>query len=291
MKQYELFWKDQEGGVTTFHFRDWIHYCRVVDSTPCRGVATEHMLVYVFSGEVEVTVSGKKYHLRAGDSYILRRNHMSKKVSKPTADGRPFEGIFLYFTVPMLRHTMSQQNISLRGAEPCGIRLPYIPLPRHPFLSNLFESLRGYFHAERFPSEKLMVLKMQETVLTLLEIMPELRSLLFDFADPIKIDLHQFMEQYYVQDLDLSGLAHYSGRSLSAFKSDFAEAFQQSPGRWIISRRLTEAKRRIEQDGEKPVDVYQEVGFKSLSHFSKAFKQQFGVAPSMMTSANQPFLS
>ena len=81
MKQYDLFWKDQEGGVTTLHFRDWIHYCRVVDSTPCRGVAGEHMLVYVFSGEVEVTCNNKKYHLRAGDSYILRRNHMSQKVS------------------------------------------------------------------------------------------------------------------------------------------------------------------------------------------------------------------
>ena len=284
MKQYDLFWKDQEGGVTTLHFRDWIHYCRVVDSTPCRGVAGEHMLVYVFSGEVEVTCNNKKYHLRAGDSYILRRNHMSQKVSKPTADGRPFEGVFFYFKVPMLRHAMSQHNISLRGAEPYTRRSPYIPLPRHPFLANLFESLRGYFQAERFPSEQLMELKMQETVLTLLEINPDLKSLLFDFADPIKIDLRQFMEQYYLQDLDLSGLAHYAGRSLSAFKSDFAQTFQQSPSRWIISRRLTEAKRRMEQDGEKPVDVYQEVGFKSLSHFSKAFKQQFGVAPSMITS-------
>lgn len=184
----------------------------------------------------------------------------------------------------MLRHAMSQHNISLRGAEPYTRRSPYIPLPRHPFLANLFESLRGYFQAERFPSEQLMELKMQETVLTLLEINPDLKSLLFDFADPIKIDLRQFMEQYYLQDLDLSGLAHYAGRSLSAFKSDFAQTFQQSPSRWIISRRLTEAKRRMEQDGEKPVDVYQEVGFKSLSHFSKAFKQQFGVAPSMITS-------
>jgi AraC family transcriptional regulator, exoenzyme S synthesis regulatory protein ExsA len=30
---------------------------------------------------------------------------------------------------------------------------------------------------------------------------------------------------------------------------------------------------------KKPVDVYLEVGFEDLSHFSSAFKKQYGYAP------------
>jgi len=41
-----------------------------------------------------------------------------------------------------------------------------------------------------------------------------------------------------------------------------------------------EAKRLIEDEGEKPLDVYMKVGFKNLSHFSTAFKRQFGFTPS-----------
>jgi len=36
----------------------------------------------------------------------------------------------------------------------------------------------------------------------------------------------------------------------------------------------------IKEKGSKPSDVYLEVGFEDLSHFSYAFKNAFGVAPS-----------
>lgn len=278
----KLFYKESEGGVTTIHYKDFIHFCRITDNTPCSGVATEHILVYVNSGELEVCANNRTYHLRKGDSYLLRRNHMCKKVSKPLANGEPFEGVFFYFTVPMLRRVMSHNVVSLKGVEPYTRKSPYIQLPQHPYIENLFASLLSYFKSEQFPSEQLMDLKIQETVLTLIEIKPELRSMLFDFATPIKTDLRDFMEEYYLQDLDLSGLAHYAGRSLAAFKNDFVEIFRTSPGRWIVSRRLKEAKRRIEEQGKRPAEVYQEVGFKTLSHFSKAFKNQYGIPPSSL---------
>jgi AraC-like DNA-binding protein len=34
----------------------------------------------------------------------------------------------------------------------------------------------------------------------------------------------------------------------------------------------------------KAADIYLEVGFENLSHFSYAFKKQFGYSPSMVTS-------
>ncbi len=33
-------------------------------------------------------------------------------------------------------------------------------------------------------------------------------------------------------------------------------------------------------DGEKPLNVYLQVGFKNLSHFSTAFKKEYGIPPS-----------
>ena len=115
---------------------------------------------------------------------MLRRNHLCQKQARPLPGNEPFEGIFFYLTVPMLRRAMSQNGISLRGAKPWTRSSAYIALPRSPFLENLFASLLACFKAGQFPGERLMELKMQETVLTLIETAPWLRSLLFDFATP-----------------------------------------------------------------------------------------------------------
>ena len=75
-------------------------------------------------------------------------------------------------------------------------------------------------------------------------------------------------------------MAHYTGRSLTAFKQEFAKTFDTTPSRWIVRQRLSEARRLMTTDNRKASDVYLEVGFKSLSHFSTAFKREFGIAPS-----------
>jgi AraC-like DNA-binding protein len=45
---------------------------------------------------------------------------------------------------------------------------------------------------------------------------------------------------------------------------------------------LEQAYFLIKEKGKKPSDVYLEVGFEDLSHFSFAFKKEFGKAPSFM---------
>lgn len=60
------------------------------------------------------------------------------------------------------------------------------------------------------------------------------------------------MNRNYTCDLTLEQLAHYTGRSLSAFKRDFADTFEgETPARWIIRRRLEEAMIIIEKRGAR----------------------------------------
>ena len=87
------------------------------------------------------------------------------------------------------------------------------------------------------------------------------------------------MNKNYKCDLTIEEFAHYTGRSLSAFKKDFARTFDLTPSLWIVKRRLEEARCLMEKLGKKPANVYLEVRFKNLSHFSTAFKGLYGCSP------------
>lgn len=266
--------------ITIYNFMDTFYCCEVFRDKFCEEMVTEHMLVYLCSGELDLIAPNKKqYHLEKGQSFFLPRNHKMVKIKHPSKNGEPFKGLFLQLKTPFLRKMVSEINFDPKAKRLRPETTPYILLPEHPFLKGFFKSLESYFDAQEYPSEALMENKEKEAVLTLLQVKPEVVSLLFDFTEPFKIDLESYMNDNYKSDLDISEFAHYTGRSLSAFKKDFEETFHLSPGRWLTKRRLQEA-RRLMENGEKPLEVYLQVGFKNLSHFSTAFKREYGFPPS-----------
>ncbi|NOW93823.1 AraC-like DNA-binding protein [Mucilaginibacter sp. SG564] len=50
-----------------------------------------------------------------------------------------------------------------------------------------------------------------------------------------------------------------------------------------MEKRLQEAHFLIQSKHEKPSEIYQDLGFEALSHFSFAFKKLFGVTPTALT--------
>ena len=87
------------------------------------------------------------------------------------------------------------------------------------------------------------------------------------------------MNRNYTFNVSIERFAFLTGRSLSAFKRDFKTVYNETPNRWLIKRRLEEAYFLIDKKHEKPSEIYIDLGFEDLSHFSFAFKKLFGVAP------------
>lgn len=273
---------DTKSGVVIYNYMDTFFCCHVEKDKLCEEMVDEHMLVYICSGEMTLITKEKRYYLKKGDSFFLKRNHLLRKIKQPSKNGEPFKGLFLQLKSSFLKTMLSEKNITVPlVTDPSVIKSHYVMLEKHPFLSALFSSLEQYFDAQQYPSKELMEVKIKEAVYTLLQLKPDLGSVIFDFAQPWKIDLADFMNRNYKSDLSIEQFAHFTGRSLSSFKKDFYNLFHLTPSRWLIKKRLEEAKVLIEHK-KKPVDIYLEVGFKNLSHFSTAFKKEFGYPPSAM---------
>jgi AraC family transcriptional regulator, exoenzyme S synthesis regulatory protein ExsA len=239
----------------------------------------EHALGYLISGESHFfTPEGTKI-ARAGSIGLVRRNQLIKSVKMPPAGGGEFRSINIHLSQEFLRKYSVDNRI-----EPVGRYTGQytIALPPDPFLIGYFNSLLPYFSQNLLqPSETMAEIKTKEAVELLLRMDPSLKYFLFDFSEPHKIDLEAFMNRNYMYNVSADQFAKLTGRSLASFKRDFLKIFNTSPGQWLQKKRLSEAHFLITNQGRKPSEVYLDVGFENLSHFSYAFKKEYGVAPSM----------
>lgn len=136
-----------------------------------------------------------------------------------------------------------------------------------------------YLDPDVKPKDNFMELKLQEGLMALLAIDERFVPTMFDFNEPWKIDILSFMEENYMCDLSIEEIAHYTGRSLATFKRDFRKISDLTPEKWLIRKRLQRGYELLQGGARKVAEVADEVGFRSASHFSTAFKKEYGIAP------------
>lgn len=257
-------------GVFLSCFSDYSEKC--IHATP------EHVLVYLYSGEQIIEDRNKKIKLKAGDCAFIRRDHRLKMYKNSKGEDL-YKGISLTFNRSVLRDFYSKMNKSEIPKNVKTSDKTVFKLEPNPAIESLFQSLTPYFESHVKPTESVLQLKVFEGIYALLNNNELLYPILFDFAEPWKIDLLEFMNSSYMDDLSMEQIASFTGRSLATFKRDFKKISSLTPQKWLIKKRLEMAYIQLKENGQKVQDVYLEVGFKNPSHFSTAFKKQYGISP------------
>ena len=250
------------------------------DLSGCIHRSREYALNYVYSGEMILDNGTEKIHVRKGECVFIPRDHHITMYKK-TYMGERYCGIFLMFTRSFLREMYVRLGINRLPQKNRAPKLDkgVIKLPATVELASLFASMTPYFNPSVKPKDNFMELKLQEGLMALLAIDERFVPTMFDFNQPWKIDILEFMEANFMCDLSMEEIAHYTGRSLATFKRDFKKISHLTPEKWLIKRRLEKAYELMKTGNRKVVEVYAEVGFRNPSHFSTAFKKEFVVAP------------
>lgn len=248
------------------------------DLSGCIHRSREYALNYVYSGEMILDNGTEKIHVRKGECVFIPRDHHITMYKK-TYNGERYCGIFLMFTRPFLREMYGKLAINKVRAGKNKLDTGVIKLPRTVELASLFASMTPYLDPDVKPKDSFMELKLQEGLMALLAIDERFIPTMFDFNEPWKIDILDFLEENYTCDLSIEEIAHYTGRSLATFKRDFKKISELTPEKWLIKKRLAKAYDLMRSGRRKVIEVYAEVGFRNPSHFSTAFKKEFGIAP------------
>ncbi|MDX3914758.1 MAG: AraC family transcriptional regulator [Pseudosphingobacterium sp.] len=239
---------------------------------------SDHFFLCLLRGSMVAYDGRKTYNLQPGDYCIARKNHLVRYTKYKDHDR--FEKIIITFDEPFLRKFLERYPTDFSATINND---SFVFVQKETLIANFIQSLKPYYNGEETIDEVFADIKRDELLLILLRADPNLAAVFFNFGAPAKIDLEEFMNRNFRFNISLERFAFLTGRSLSSFKRDFYNIFHDTPRNWLRKKRLDEAHFQLSKNNLKTSEVYLEVGFEDLSHFSFAFKRQFGYTPSELT--------
>jgi len=255
--------------------------CHYTTDISSEQFVPDHLFFYMVSGNLTAFDGHQVYSMQPGDYCFITRNHLIK-YTKSAAQNEAFKTVHFFFDQDFLKSFSQEYGIT---ADAVLNKKAVTRLTPDPSFMAFISSLTPYLSLSGEAYNNFLLLKRKEMLLILLKTDPWLKNVLFDFSDPGKIDLEAFMNRNFRFNVSIQRFGYLTGRSLTSFKRDFQKVFNTSPGRWLLEKRLEEAHFLIEKKGQQPSNVYLEVGFEDLSHFSYAFKKKYGISPSQLKKA------
>jgi AraC family transcriptional regulator, exoenzyme S synthesis regulatory protein ExsA len=235
-------------------------------------------LIYVLNGNKCLYTREKSWDLKQGSSLFVKKG----AITVEKIGDEPLCALMFFVPDQYVRCFM-KENISLIPAmeSPFDTSDQVMPVCTTPVMQTFYDSVISYFETGKAPAENLLELKFRELLINVIttENNKNVINYFCRLAQAGVDDLKDVMENNCLYNLELHQYARLCHRSLSKFKRDFAIAFGESPGRWLLQKRLEHARRLLIQTDKQVTDVAFESGFVNVTHFDRVFKQNTGMAP------------
>jgi len=178
----------------------------------------------------------------------MRRDNLMY-LQKRVKNGVAYHSVVLKFSQKFLKEfyrSLNRRDLPFDDARRERKSLRLLPRDRAD-IKSLFESLMPFFESGQAPSADLQRLKMTEGLYVLLNTDVNLYASLFDFVEPWKIDIIDYLNENFAEELSMEEIARNTGRSLATFKRAFKKYSDLTPQKWIIRKRLEVAHRMISE--------------------------------------------
>ena len=254
---------------------------KIVVKAPLRYSAVlpnEACFLYIKSGNVLLSAPTENATIPAAGSILLNCGNYFADLVQQTPGG-VMEVIAVHFYPGMLKEMYKHEFPS--AFKKANIQTHIAPIQRSQIITSFVDGLNIYFENPSLATPDLLQLKIKELILLLVHTnnILSFTGLFGQLFTPREVALKDVVKAHLLSNLTIAELAKLSGLSLSSFKREFHKLFDETPANYIKAQKLKEARRLLRISTHTISEICFLVGFNDLSHFTKSFKKQFGVAP------------
>ena len=258
-EEFRLFHiKDQTGQEFSYHYHDF------------------HKVVIFLSGKVTYHIEGKAYHLKPWDILLVSRHAIHKSEIDASV---PYERFILWIKNDIPNKQLLQ---CFQKASDRSYNLVRLNSSLQEKLKDVLFELEASARSEAFGKDILTQALFQEFMVYLNRIFLE-KQYIFDKKsysyDSQIANILKYINHHLGEDLSVDALASRNYISKYHLMRKFKEETGYTLHNYVINKRLLQARTLI-SEGTPILKAAHESGFAEYSTFSRAYRKQFGKAPS-----------
>lgn len=233
--------------------------------------------VYVMKGKKKWFAQDKEVMASAGDCIFVKKGAHS--IYQYFDD--EFCSLFMFVPDHFIRETVIDNQLEIASNDHGPDPAPILRVQINEILQSYFLSFLSYISNKGQPDEKLAELKFRELIMIVATMRKnaDLAGYFHELCNSSRPSLQAVMESNFTYPMKLEEYARLSGRSLSLFKRDFKKIYNTTPGKWLTQKRLGYGRYLLQKTDKSVTEVVLDCGLKNHAHFSRAFKEQYGVSP------------
>ncbi len=237
--------------------------------------------VYFFiRGNVEYNVEGKSYHLKSGD--ILLINPLELHQPRISPEQSSYERIVLWINKNHLSSLCSNNTSLTRcfdNTNPDHSNLLRLTQSQQNYISSKFEELIEETKKDQYGADLVCNAILIRILVELNRIGESMKGTdISKASSPLISKVLDYINLHYCEKLSLSSIADEFFVSKYYLSHSFNEAVGTSLHRYIILKRLINAKQML-SNGIKPTTTAEACGFNDYAGFYRAFTSEYGITP------------
>jgi AraC-like DNA-binding protein len=261
---------------------------KLIIKTPFRLGAMfqdEACFIYFKNGKTILSLPTEKLEIGSTESVILNcSNYFVDFMQKALSDTIEVYAVHLYpdLLKEIYKDTIPQFPKNKAAGEYAR------KIVSQSIINHFIDSLIFYFEHPDLVNPELLVLKIKELILLLLQSdnSVTIQELLSNLFSPRQANLKDIIQNHLFSNLSVTELAKLANLSISSFKRAFKNMYNDTPANYLRTKKMEKAIDLLKQSDYSVSDICFQVGFNDTSHFTKAFKKHTKQSPVSFRSTN-----
>ena len=201
-----------------------------------------------------------------------------------TKNDEPFEALSVHFHPDVLKKLYKNNLPDFLTSDNEIIPSSMVLIDASTLVDKYVQDIIYYFEHPHLVNDDILSLKAKEIILLLMqtEDAPKIITILKNLFTQRTLQFKQVIENHLFSDISFEEFAQLLNMSLATFKRQFNAIYNCPPARYILLKRLERAKELLELTDQTVTSITFNCGFKTVSHFSRKFKEIYGIPPSQI---------